>query len=159
MQIGRIQLLLVYRCYFLTRCYLRTLFDCIELHITRILRIYWEYASLSSGQFPTVFRRAVITPLLKQPGMDINYLGVTGWPQTCRFCSSWLNVWCPPSGRHTSTCMQGGNYQIWSGGSDSPQPMNKHNSIAIQNRISDCRAHETASFSHHYQYFLSFFIN
>jgi len=31
--------------------------------------------------------------------------------------------------------------------------------IAFQNRISDYRAHETASFSHHYQYFLSFGIN
>ena len=29
----------------------------------------------------------------------------------------------------------------------------RHNSIAFQNRISDCRAHEWASFSHHYQYF------
>ena len=29
----------------------------------------------------------------------------------------------------------------------------RHNSIAFQNRISDCRAHERASFSHHYQYF------
>ena len=55
--------------------------------------------------------------------------------------------------------LQGGNYQIWSGGSESPQPMTRHNSIAFQNRISDCRAHETASFSHHYEYFLSFGIN
>ena len=44
-------------------------------------------------------------------------------------------------------------------GSESPQPMTRHNSIAFQNRISDCRADETASFSHHYQYFLSFGIN
>ena len=29
-------------------------------------------ASLSSARFPTAFKRAVITPLLKQPGMDIN---------------------------------------------------------------------------------------
>jgi len=54
---------------------------------------------------------------------------------------------------------QGGNYQIWSGGSESPQPMTRHNSIAFQNRISDCRAHETSSFSHYYQYFHSFGIN
>ena len=54
---------------------------------------------------------------------------------------------------------QGGNYQIWSGGPESPQPMTRHNSIAFQNRISDCRAHETASFSHHYQHFLSFGID
>ena len=41
----------------------------------------------------------------------------------------------------------------------SPRPMTRHNSIDFQNRISDCRAHETASFSHHYQYFLSHGIN
>ena len=33
-----------------------------------------------------------------------------------------------------------------------PQPMTRHNSIAFQNRISDCRAHETASFSHHHHH-------
>ena len=37
--------------------------------------------------------------------------------------------------------------------------MTRHNSIAFQHKISYCRAHETASFSHHYQYFLSFGIN
>ena len=56
------------------------------------------------------------------------------------------------------TVPQVGNYQIkW--GSESPQPMTRHNSIAFQNRIGDCRAHEMASFSHHYQYFLSIGIN
>ena len=37
--------------------------------------------------------------------------------------------------------------------------MTRHNSIAFQNRIGDCRAQEMASFSHHYQYFFHLFDN
>ena len=55
---------------------------------------------------------------------------------------------------------QGWNYQMWSRpGGRVTVAMTRHNSIAFQNKISYCRAHETASFSHHYQYFLSFGIN
>jgi len=57
------------------------------------------------------------------------------------------------------TCVRVGITKSEVGGSESPQPMTRRNSTAFQNRISDCRAHETASFSHHYQYFLSFGIN
>jgi len=72
--------------------------------------------------------------------------------------SHFTALWTVPL-EYTCLQLQGGNYQICSGGSESPQPMTRHNSTAFQNRISDCRAHETASFSHHYQYFLLFGIN
>jgi len=47
------------------------------------------------------------------------------------------------------TCVRVGITISEVGGSESPQPMTRRNSTAFQNRISDCRAHETASFSHH----------
>ena len=40
-------------------------------------------------------------------------------------------------------------------GSESPQPMTRHNSIAFQNRISDCRAHET----HHFLIIINIFFH
>ena len=56
-------------------------------------------AWLSSGRFPTAFKRAVITPLLKQPGMDINA------PQSYRPISN-LSVLSKLTERVVSTQLQ-----------------------------------------------------
>jgi len=56
-------------------------------------------ASLSSGRFPTAFKRAVITPLLKQPGMDMNA------PQSYRPISN-LSVLSKLTERVVSTQLQ-----------------------------------------------------